>query len=110
MDVTTIGFEIEDRISHDLAGTVVRDVAAPSGFVDGDPPRRQLFGAGQNVTASAVAADAEREHVRVLDQEQHVVDAIVLALLDDGPLKRQPIRVRHDAEAADVEPSRHSGC
>ena len=104
--VTAVGLEIEDRISHDLAGTVVGDVAAPAGFVDVDPPLRQLVGARQNMTAPAVAADAEREHGRVLEKEQHVVDAIVLAVLDEGTLKRQPLRVGHYAEPADVEPAR----
>jgi hypothetical protein len=107
VDVAAIGFEIENGIAHDLAGTVVGDVAAPAGFVDVDTPRRQLIEAGENVAAPAIAAHAERQHVWVLEKQQHVVDAVVLALIDEGTLKRQPLAVRHDAESADFEPSCH---
>jgi hypothetical protein len=43
--------------------------------------------------------------VRVLEQQQHIVDAVVLTLLDEGTLKRQPIRIGHHAEPVNVEPS-----
>ena len=75
--------------------------------MDVDAQRRQVVEARENVTAPAIAAHTQREDVRVLEQEQHVVQVILLALLDERPLKCQALRVRDDAELTDVQPSRH---
>ena len=55
------------------------------------------------------AADERRGRIVTLASRlgPNIVRAIVLALLDDTALKSQPIRVRHHAETADVEPSHH---
>jgi len=50
----------------------------------------------------AVAADAERQHVRMLDQKQDVADASVPAFLRQGRfLERQRLGVGHEAEPPD---------
>src|SRR5262249_33607040 len=36
VDVAAVGLQIDDRIADDLAGTVVGDIAAPTGFVHMD--------------------------------------------------------------------------
>ena len=76
VDVAAIGLEIDDRIADELPGPVVGDVAAAAGLVDLDAARRERIRRREDVRAPAVAAHAERQDVRMLDEQQHVVDAI----------------------------------
>ena len=89
MHVAAIRLQIHDRISDDLAGTVVGDVAAASGLVHLDAARRQRFGCREDVTAAAVAAHAERQHVRMFDEQQQIADAVRAALFDERALQRE---------------------
>ena len=50
---------------------------------------------------SAIAADAEREDVLMLDEEERVVDAPGAAILDEHALERQRVPVGHHAQQAD---------
>ena len=56
--------------------------------------------------AAAVAAHAEREHVRMLDEQQQIADAAGAPLLDERALQRERLGVRHEAEPADFECAR----
>ena len=95
-------------IADDLAGAVIGDVAAAAGFVHLDAARRERLRRRQDVRAAAVAADAEREDGRMLDEQQQVADAAGAPLLDQRALQRQRLGVRHEAEATDVERAHHA--
>ena len=58
-------------------------------------------GCRENVRAAAVAAHAERQHVRMLEQQQQVVDAPGAPLFDERPLQRE-------ASAYGTRPSRRT--
>ena len=70
MDVTAIRSEVEDGISHHLTWTMVGDVAASTGFPNLDATFSQRPGRRENVGAATVAADADCQDVRVLDQKE----------------------------------------
>jgi len=46
----------------------------------------------------AVAADAERDHVRVLEQQQRVANRPRAPLVDKRALQRERLGIRHEAE------------
>ena len=62
----------DDRVRHELAGTVVRDLAAALDADHRDAAGLELVGAGQDVGRIAVAP--ERQDRRVLEQEEPVAD------------------------------------
>jgi hypothetical protein len=103
VDVATIGIEVNDRVAHDLAGTVVGHIAAASGLEDLDAPGGQHVLGRQNVGTTAVAADAQGQHRRVLDEEQQIADVPRLALGDEGTLQRKRIGIRDQAKPADFD-------
>jgi len=59
-----------------LAGTVVRNIAAAVDFVNGYPFAGQHVIGGENIGAAGVAA--QREHRRMFEQQQRVVDAALM--------------------------------
>ncbi len=65
--------QIEDGVADELAGAVIGHVAAAVDLVERDAARGQQLIGGKNVGAAGVAA--QREHGRVLQQQQHVADA-----------------------------------
>ena len=77
---------------------MVRDVAAPSGFVHLDAARGELIRGREDVGPTAVAADAERQDVRVLDEQQEVAGVAGLARRDEIALQRKRLGVRHQAK------------
>jgi hypothetical protein len=80
--VAPIRIEVDDRVAHDLSRTVVGDVAAAAGLVDLDTPGRQRVRRRQNMRAAAIAASPKRQHGRVLDEQQQIIDPPSLALGD----------------------------
>ena len=58
---------------------------------------------GHDMRTPAVALDAQRHDRRMLDEQQHVVDPIGAAFLDQSALQRQCFGVRHQAEPPNVE-------
>jgi hypothetical protein len=56
-----------------------------------DAERRKRFGSGKDVSAAAVAADAERQHVWVFDEQQEVADAIRAAVFHELALDRERV-------------------
>ena len=101
--VAAIGFQIEDRIANELPRTVIGDVAAAAGFMDVDAARSELIGRGEYVRPPAVAANAEREDVRMLEKDQQIADAASLALGDQRPLQRKRVGVGNAAKPADFK-------
>jgi hypothetical protein len=99
--VAAIRLQIDDRIADDLSWTVVGDVAAAAGLVHGDAARRERIGRRQDVGAAPVAADAKREHVRMLDEQQLIVDLILAPLVDKRSLQLERLGVRDLPEPAD---------
>ena len=93
MHVAAIGVEIDDQVSDDLAGAVIGDVAAPAGFEYADVPRGQFLARGQDVSAAAVAADAERQDRRMFDKQKQIVDRPCTPLLDQAVLEGERLPV-----------------
>jgi hypothetical protein len=83
--------EAEDRVGHELAGTVVGDLAAALDPDDLDPPSGEFPGIGQDV--AVIGVPAERQHGRVLEQEQAVTDRTVGAAPGELLLERPRLAV-----------------
>jgi hypothetical protein len=91
---------VDDRIADELAGAVVRDVAAP-------PDPDEVGTDGCRVAVQVVGEVRPRsvgEHVRVLEQEE----VLLTAAVEEGLLHRQRLPVRDGAEPPDVQPCCHS--
>ena len=94
--------QVEDGVADELAGAVIGDVAAAVDLVEGDAARgKQLIG-GENVGAVGVAA--QRKHRRMLEQQQHVADAVLLAQRDQLLLQAKGFSV---GDAAEIEVLNH---
>ena len=72
--------QIEDGVADELAGTVIGDVAAAVDLVEGNAARSEQLVGGENIGAVGVAP--QREHGRMLEQQQRVADAFLLAQRD----------------------------
>src|SRR5262249_48291177 len=90
-------------IADELTRTVIGDVAAASRLDDLDAARGQRVSRREHVRAAAIAAHAERQDVRVLDEQQAVVDAIRLAILDERALELERLAARHRPEPLHAE-------
>jgi hypothetical protein len=101
MHIAPIGTKVDDRISHELAGAVVRDVPAAPRLVNVDSAISEQLVTCQDMSAPAVPFHAKRQHMRVLHEQEHVVDVSRATLLDQLTLKRQRLTVRDQAETAD---------
>ena len=101
MHIAAIGTKVDDRVSHELTGSVVRDVAAATRLVDFDSALSKQLASCQDVRAPAVSFYAERQHMRVLHEQEHVVEMSRLTLLDQLTLKRQRLAVRDQPETTD---------
>jgi len=82
---------------------VIGDVAAAAGLVDLDAARGERLRRGENVRAATVAADAERQHMGMFEQQQHLVDAAGPSLLDERALQRERVSVRDALQPAHIE-------
>jgi len=80
---------------------VIGDVAAASGLVDLDAARSERLVGRKNVRAAAVAANAERQHVWMFEEEQRIADPAGPTLFNERPLQRERLGVRHATEPAD---------
>ena len=87
---------------------MVRDVAAAPGLVYLDAARAERVGCRENVRTAAVAPHAKRQHVRMLEQQQQVVDAPRTTVLDERPLQREGVGVWHASEPPDFDGSHSS--
>ncbi len=90
--------QIENRIAHQLPGTMISNVAAAIGRVKCHAGAFQDLIAGEQVFAVPVAA--QRNHVRVFDQQQLIVDRALLPLGHQTPLQLERARVVHSSQLA----------
>src|SRR5262245_37427397 len=101
MHIAAIGTKVEDRVSHELTGSVVGDVAAAPRLVDFDSALSEQLPTCQDMAAPAVSLHAKRQDMRVLHEQEHVVDLSRSTLLDQLTLKRERLAIRDQAETAD---------
>jgi hypothetical protein len=106
VQVAAVRLEVEDRIADELAGTVVRDVAAAAGLEDVDA-EQPLLSASSMRTCSG-AGRAERDDVRVLEQEQRVAGSRPPAPGDELLLQLERLGVRDRPQPLDAS-GRRSG-
>ena len=88
--------QVEDRVADELPRPVIGHVPAAVDLVEGNAARGQQLIGRENVGAPRVAA--QREHGRVLEQQQHVADAPRGAQGDEFFLQAQRFAVVHAAE------------
>ena len=105
VNVAPIGCEIDDRIADDLTGPVICNVAAAAGFVHLDTARSQRLGRRENMRSAAAGARTERQHVRMLEEQQQVVDAARPPVVGERTLQRQRVAIRDEPEPAHIERS-----
>jgi len=91
-----VASEIEDGVADELAGAVVRDVAAAVDLVDFDGFLGEGLVGGQDVGAAGVAA--EGEDGGVFEEEEGVADAVGFAGGDDFGLEAEAFGVGDAAE------------
>ncbi len=80
---------------------MIGDVAAAVDLMNLNAAIRQKLVARKNVGAAGVAA--ERQHRRMLQQEEGVADAVLVACFDEQPLQFQTFGVRNPAELEKIE-------
>ena len=100
MDVTPIWTQIQYRIPDDLPRSVIRDITASPGLGYLDAELCETTPVGNDVRAPAVSTNAERDHRRMLEQQQGVWNPTRSTLLDERLLQRQRFGVRNNAEPA----------
>ncbi len=102
VQVLRVLLEVDDGISDELPRAVKRDVAAALHLEQLHAARREQLGCGEQV--ALLGGPSQRDHGRVLDEEQEVVG--------DGPRQARPRRlalqgervgVGHDAKVGDLE-------
>ena len=96
MKIALVLGQLHDRIRHELAGPVVRDVAAAL-----DLEHRDVAGV-EHVGLRLLRA-AQRDHVIVLDEDQRVVDPIGLPFRDQLELPRARVLVGQAPEVDHAE-------
>ena len=70
MHVAAIGLQIDDGIADELAGTVIRDVAAAAGLEQPDAGRRERLRRREDVRPIVAGLDAERDDGGMFEQQQ----------------------------------------
>ena len=64
--VAAVGIQVDDRVADDLPWTMIGDVASAPRLVHVDAACREHVRRRQDMSAAAVAANAERQDVRML--------------------------------------------
>lgn len=103
VNIATVRIQVEDRVANDLAGTVICNIATSTRLEDLDVPRGERGGRREDVGAPPITANAQGQDVGMLDQQQQIAHPIGLALIDQRPLKRESLRVRHQAKPPDFD-------
>ncbi len=101
VQVAAIGLQVEDGVADELAGAVVGDVAAATGLEQLDRIRGALSFVEQHVRR--VTRRAERDDVRVLKQQERVIDVAGTTPADELLLQLQPLCVGDGAEPGNTE-------
>ena len=105
-DVATVWLQVEDRISHELPRAVIGHVTAAAGVDHINGVGRQELPIGPHVLIAVPRGRAARDHVRVLQQQQHVVHPSGATILDQPLLQLERVAIRDRAEAPNVHGSR----
>jgi hypothetical protein len=92
--------EVDDRIADELSGAVVGHLPAAVGFHDLHAAPSKRLRVEEHLAAGAASSD--RVDVRVLEEEQGVVDLTGDALHVEVGLQRGSVLVVDEAEPADV--------
>ena len=88
--------QIDDGVADELTRAVIGHVAAAIDLMHFNSAARQPLVANQNVGVRRVAP--QRNHRRMLQQQERVTDEVLLARRDDALLNFQRFSVRHAAE------------
>ena len=89
MDVASIWTQIKDRISNELAWTVISDVPTAACLNDGHACSRELRARGNDIRRPAACSDAKRDDGGMFEQEQGVADSASASILDERLLHRK---------------------
>ena len=103
VNVAAIGLEVDNGVADELTGAVIGDVAATSCFVDVDASSCQLIGRREDVAAPAVPPHAERQDVRMFEEEQQIVHLASLPFIDERALQRECVVVRDEPERPNLK-------
>jgi hypothetical protein len=104
MHIAPVWTQIENRISNDLSGAVIRHITAAAGVVHLDAVQRELPVAGSDMR-TAITPDAESNHRRMLEKDQEIGDAAGATLFDKRLLQIKRLPVRNEPESAYFEGS-----
>lgn len=94
---------LDDGITHHLAGAVIGDVAASSRLEQFHSKHPKSSFGKKEVSGSRVAS--EGDHRVVLEEKQGVANRSALPLINQGLLKLKTMGVGNPAEVSDVEES-----
>ena len=92
--------EVDDRIADELAGTVIGDVTPARGLEETDALGIEL-GRGRDEVAD-VAAAAEGDDGRVLEQQKLIGDHLLLPQLHELLLQPHAVLVRDEMKVAEL--------
>ena len=95
--------QIEDGIRDELAGTVKGDITAAIDLANLNAAGGEQLARSDDVALARIAAQGDNR--RVLDKEQHIADAILLAKLNQSFLQAQSGQV---IAAAEIEDGDHA--
>jgi len=93
--------QVEDRIAHKLPRTVIGHIAAAVDLVNFNALLREQFVRRKDVGARAVAA--QRQHRRMLHQQQRVADSTGLARSHNLILNAQAFRIGNAPELEEMD-------
>ncbi len=101
MHVLPVWPQIEDRVPDELSGSVIGDVAAATRLLELDPEGLPTSGVREHMLR--VRPGAERDHVRVLEQNELVGDLARATTRNEVLLEGDPVPIRNRPEAPDLE-------
>ena len=103
MHVAAVRPQVEDRIANQLTRTVIGHITAAARFDDVDTEPAQGLGCGEDVLAGIRALHPDGDDGWMLQQQQQIVRAAGLTILDEGTLQVERLAVAHDSEPADEQ-------
>jgi len=93
MDVASIGLEIDDGVTHELARAVVGHIAATPRLVNFNTLLLQKVGAGDDMRPVVAGLDPQRNHRRVFEKQQLVGNIPRPPLLYERLLELDAVRI-----------------
>lgn len=99
-NVATVRGEVENRIADQLPRTVIRNVSAPSRFVQLDTQLGATFRRNEDI--APLRGAPERDDVGMFKEEERVRDLLPFALLDEPPLEFVRLAIREAPKRVNV--------